>query len=402
MRNIFNSLNKYLSYILIFSIPLTHPFVRLIAKLLFLLNFYKLKDIRKIDKIILLMPFYQLVQSLVYGKLFLFIKIPQGITPVLSYTVRFTEIKIETALKFLLLGTCLLAISTIFQSLFGIGNYKDLFSFLGKGQLTIHIIRPQHTFLGHILTVGAFLSVNVFLSFFFLIKEGGKKYSVSTLLNLIALLLTFDRSYWISTFVTLVLISIFLGCFKKEKKLMLISSLLIVSLILPVTTISFLKDRLSSIINIHSNSSNMYRIAMWRGGINYFLNASIEEKLIGISRFHHKENLKNYIEKEEVKCNLPKHIFSHLHSDFITILIWYGIIGLTLFLFTFGYLIFKNFKLFLTYGDYNFLIFFCSYITILISGIFEYNFEDESVKYLLYILFALNSKLISSKAPNAA
>jgi len=397
LKNFSSLLSKYLAYILIFSVSLTHPFVRVVVKLLFLLNFFELKKLSKIDVVVLTMPIYQLFQSLFYGNFLLFVSIPQGITPVFSYSVRFAKIKLETALKILLFGILILAISIILQGLFGVYNYKNLFFLLKKTQLSIHIVRPWHTFLGHILTAGAFLSVGFFLSILLFIKENKKSYYVAMLLTSAALMFTFDRSYWISTSVTFVFISVLLGFLKRKKEFLIAPILILVLFTIPLITVSPFKERLVSVVDVHSNQSNKYRIAIWKGGIDYFLNAPVREKLLGVSRFCYKEKLKNFIEKEERELGLQKHIFSHLHSDYITVLIWYGVIGLILFVITFGYLIFKNFELFLIYKDYTFIFFICSYITILVSGAFEYNFEDESVKYLIYILFGLNAKFILNK-----
>ena len=396
MKDYLKKFPEIVVYLFLFLIPITHPAVRVLAKLIFLIFilFLLRKKVKflKEDVVALLFPVYQLIQSALKGKLLLFLKIPQGITPVFSYAIRFFKFSEKKGLKLLLYGISILSLSVVLQSLSGASNYREL---LQIDKLQITVIRPWHTFLGHPLTAGAFTSVGFFLSVFLYTLSRQKRYLLIALITLTGTILTFDRSYWIGVVATS-LISGFL--YANVKKVPLKRTLLfgipVVLLFTAAITVPQIKERLISITDVKNNGSNRYRLAMWKGGLEFYRKAPFEEKLLGTSRFNYKEEVGPFIKREEAAFNLPPHVFSHLHNDYITVLVWYGAVGLTIFLFTFGYFLYKNYLLFKTTGNEIYIALFSAYLVLLIGGLFEYNFEDESVKYLIYSLLALNVKFI--------
>ena len=399
MKNLLKKLSENTAYIFLFLIPVTHPAVRVLAKLIFLIFILEL-IIRRIktvkeDAVALSLPLYQLIQSTFKGKLLLFLKIPQGITPIFSYFIRFLNFSEERGLNVLLYGISILSLSVILQSLSGANDYREL---LEISKLHLTVIRPGHTFLGHPLTAGAFTSVGFFLSTFLYTQSRQKNYLLIALITLTGTLLTFDRSYWVGVVSTSLISGLI---YVKVKRVSLKRALLfgapILLIVVAAATVPQFKERLTSIVDVKNNGSNRYRLAMWKGGIEFYRGAPLNEKLFGTTRFNYKEEVGPFIEKEEVKFKLPPHVFSHLHNDYITVLVWYGAVGLAIFLIVFGYFVYRNFLLFESTGSEIWLAFFSAYLVLLIGGFFEYNFEDESVKYLIYTLFALNTKFIYSK-----
>ena len=400
MKNLLKRLPEIIVYTFLFLIPVTHPAVRVLVKLIFLIFIIYLIQKRikflKEDTVALLFPVYQLIQSAFKGKLLLFLKIPQGITPVFSYFIRFLEFSEERGLNTLLYGISILSLSVILQSLSGAEDYREL---LEVSKLHLTVIRPWHTFLGHPLTAGAFTSAGFFLSALLYTQNRQKKHLLIALITLTGTLLTFDRSYWVGV-VSTSLISglIYVKVKQVSFKRALLFGAPIIILITTAVTVPQIKERLTSIVDVKNNGSNRYRLAMWKGGLEFYRGAPLGEKLFGTTKFNYKKEAGPFIEKEEAKFKLPPHVFSHLHNDYITVLVWYGAVGLAIFLIVFGYFIYKNFLLFKLTGNETWLAFFSAYLVLLIGGFFEYNFEDESVKYLIYSLFALNTKFIYSKS----
>ena len=390
---------ELLVYLFLFLIPLTHPAVRVLAKLIFLLALLQLlrRSVRvtKEDGVALLFPTYQLLQSAIKQRLLLFLKVPQGITPVLSYFLRFLNFSTERAINSLLYGTTVLALAVTLQSLLGAEDYREL---LKVSKLHLTVVRPWHTFVGHPLTAGALTSVAFFISSNLFLSSRKVKYLVIAFVTLTATVLTFDRSYWVGLAATsLITGTLYIRAKKVSAKRVLLFGAPLVVLVAGTLTVPQLKERLVSIADVKHNGSNRYRLAMWKGGIEFFYQSSPEEKLLGTTRFDYKKLVGPFVVKAEKELKLPPTVFSHLHNDYITVLVWYGVIGLVLFTFFFGYFLYRNLKLFRLTGDEIWLAFLSAYLVLLIGGLFEYNFEDESVKYLIYSLTAVNVKLIHDR-----
>jgi len=384
--------SELLIYLLFLSIPLSRPLSRITVKLLavsflLLLLFRVLKPrLERVDLIALLMPTYQLFASLIRGEFFSFVRSPNGLTPNLAYLVRFFPVKVERALQLFLLGALLLGLSIILQSILGAPNYKALLE--GKFHF-LKVVRPWKTFVGHPLTAGALISIGFFLSIALYFREKKFYYLFSSFVLLAGLVFTFDRSYWVAVSLILLVSLLFL----KRWKLFLV---IFLALSVSLWSVPQLKKRFLSIFEL-KNSSNRYRVAMWKGALNYYAGAPLDRKLFGTGREGYRKELKEPVYRAEKELRLRKRLYSHLHSDYVTVLIWYGLVGLVVFLFTFFYFLFVNLKAFWETGDFLYYFFAAAYGVILVGGLFEYNFEDEAVKFAIYALFGLNARLLSEK-----
>ena len=385
---------RFWAYLFLFSIPVSVPLARTSLKvflLVFFLNvLFRLRKLKleKVDFIVLSFPAYQFITLLFKGELINFLRVPNGILPSLSYLLRFSAVDVVRALKIFLIGSSVLSFAVILQSLLPIPDYIILLR--GDFQLHFHfsVVRPLHTFVGHPLTAGALSSTGFILSVILYLKFKRFFYLFSAFLNLLAVILLFDRTYWLA--VSLVCFVIFFLVLRNFR--LFIPFALI--FILPVLTVPQIKERFTSIFDVKHNVSNRYRLAMWVGALEFYSQAPIEEKLFGVGREGYKSEVRPFVEGAEKEFKLSPHLFSHLHNDFITVLVWYGLLGLVIFLFVFFYLLFLNLRAFRETSDYLYLFFFSFYLLILIGGIFEYNFEDGVVKCTIYSLMGLNVKLL--------
>jgi len=386
---------KLFAYFLLFSIPVSIPLTRLSVKFLFVwfilsLLFLRAKPkIVKKDLIALLFPLYQLSLSAFKGTLTAFFRAPNGLTPVLSYWVRFSEADVVRGLNLFLLGAAFLSIGSCVQSLFSVPDYRLFFS--GNFHLHLSVHRPNHTFVGHPLTAGALVSAAFILSLLLYLRHRRALYLLSALLNLSAVILLFNRTYWVAVLSFSFVIFFFI---LRNLKLFAILTL---AFAVSIFSVPQLKERFVSIFDVKHNGSNRYRIAMWVGALEFFSQAPLSEKLFGVGRDGYRKEVKPFVERAQKRFSLHPHFFSHLHSDYITVLIWYGILGLFIFLFTFFYFMWVNLKAFRGTGDYLYLFFFSFYLLILVGGVFEYNLEDEAVKYMIYAFMGLNVKLLAEK-----
>jgi len=384
--------SSFLVYLLFLSIPLSRPLTRITVKLLavtfllfFLFRLLKPK-VERIDLVVLLMPLYQLFVSLVRGEFLEFLRKPSGITSNLAYLVRFFPVRVERALHFFLLGVLLLSLSVVLQSLLGAPSYKALFE--GKVHF-LKVLRPWKTFVGHPLTAGALISIGFFLSLSLYFRERKLYYLFSSFLLLGGLVFTFDRSYWVAVFLVLIISLLLL----KRWKLFLV---ILLAFSVSIWGVPQLKKRFLSIFDL-KNWSNRYRVAMWEGAFNYYAGAPLDKKLLGTGREGYKKELREPVYRAEKKFGLGAKLYSHLHNNFITVLVWYGFLGLLVYLFTFLYFLFVNLKAFWGTGDYLYYFFAASYGVVLLGGLFEYNFEDGTVKFATYALLGLNAKLLSER-----
>ena len=397
MKNFYEAFinGKLFAYLLLFSIPVSIPLTRLSVKFLFVwfilsLLFLKAKpEILKKDLIALLFPLYQLFLSAFKGALTAFLRAPNGLTPVLSYWVRFSDVDIVRGLNLFLLGAALLSIGSCVQSLFSVPDYRLFFS--GNFHLHLSIHRPGHTFVGHPLTAGALVSAAFILSLMLYLRHRRAPYLLSALLNLSAVVLLFNRTYWVAVLFLSVVIFFFI------LRNLRLFTVLTLAFAVSLFSVPQLKERFISIFDVKHNGSNRYRIAMWVGALDFFSQAPLSEKLFGVGREGYKKEVKPFIERAQKRFSLPPHLFSHLHNNYITVLIWYGLLGLFIFLFTFFYFMWVNLKAFRGTGDYLYLFFFSFYLLILVGGVFEYNLEDEAVKHMIYAFTGLNVKLLAER-----
>jgi len=397
-------LNKpFLVYLICFFIPLSIPATRIVAKLIFIVILLSLLSglirLKKEDLTILSFSIYQLIQATLLGVFRKFLSISFGIYSSFSYGVKFFKFSPKIALDIVLLASALLSTTFIFQSFTGI-NLKQLSSIdLSSLKFTFPPQRPWNPILEHPLTVGGVISTGAIIGIFRYIERKTPIYLAGIILNIFALLVSYDRSYWLSFFFS-VLIALTFVFQKQSLKRKL--AILCILCILPFSILSVpsFESRFKSIFDTTTNGSNIYRLAMWESGIKFFKEASFTEKLLGTSRVKFKEKIKPFLIKtygefnqsKEVKIKLEPIIFNHLHNNFINILVCYGILGLTVFILLFGFLLKVNFCSYRESGNLQYLMFLTIYINWLLAGLFEYNFGDEAVKFLMFLMIGINIK----------
>ncbi len=382
-----------LVYLLCISIPISVAYTRVTAKLVFLTALLYLvlqkAKFRKEDATILTFSIYQITQSSILGVLKQFLSISYELYPAMGYFIRFFQFSIEKAFHALIVSSLFLSITFLIQSFTGTSP-----------QTTIHVIlnlkfhfpptRPENSLIGHPLTAGGVISTAFLISCYLYMREYKTIYLIPSLIFLAAIAVSYDRSYWISLLISTPII---LFTDRRGRKLFIFITLTAAVLISFTPSI---RERAISILNVNNNISNLYRLAMWKSGLEFLKEAPPEEKLIGISKVNFKEIVKPYIVKnyelleKKTGIQLTK-LFNHLHNNFLQIAVTYGLIGLSLFIALFGYLIAKNIQL-RRYNNPLALLFISLYANWLIAGLFEYNFGDEAVKFLLYTLIGLNVK----------
>jgi len=383
-------------YLLLLSIPISVPLTRIAVKLLiflFILNLIaqrKLVPLRREDLVVSLMPLYQSFALLIKGEVVKFLRAPNGIVPVFAYLIRFIKFDVVKGLNVFIFASLILGVTVILQALLATIDYRQFFS---EGyKLHFGLVRPWHTLVGHPLTAGAVIAVALLFSVFLFVKKRKFSYLFAGSILFVAEILTFDRSYWLATLFTLFLT---LSILRKWK--LIVVTLLAFSL--TVFSVPELKSRFFSIFDLQKNVSNLYRLSIWQGALNYYSDASLKAKVTGTGREGYKKKLPPFLNREVKEHRLRPLFFSHLHNNFITVLIWYGLLGLIIFILTFFYFIFINLKAFFGSGDVIYLFFFSAYVLLLFAGLFEYNFEDEVVKFLIYALFGMNvNVLVSSES----
>jgi len=287
--------------------------------------------------------------------------------------------------KRLMISLFTLLLSTFFSSVFGI--YKTI----QAGRISLDLRLTGFT--SHWMTYSELLML-VFIFFtIYLFYEKRVNYRVFLALALFfiggSILLSLTRSVWIGSLFAL---GFFVLYHRRELIKYSIPVLIFVIILFP----SPVKKRIVSIFDL-TDASNRNRIIMIEKGWNIFK----DYPLFGIGS--------NYLEKvldtyppafEEPSSPRPagerpqeaprKNM--HLHNNFIHILAERGIFALAAFVFAFGFLIIDLFKKAgRSRADLKFVpvgTLFCL-IGFLVAGLFEYNFGDSEVLFMLLSFIAL-------------
>ncbi|WP_072682434.1 O-antigen ligase [Arcobacter sp. LA11] len=205
-------------------------------------------------------------------------------------------------------------------------------------------------FLFRYMITGIYLVLGTFLLFYFNLKNLGKKKITYFSLSIICLVGVFTndgRSAQLSLILTLILFILFnFSKIKLNIKRIIILSVLIV---LPLSIIIY-KDNLliykykksyEQLKNYDSKNNYMsstgIRIKMYIEGIDIFLENNI---LIGVGAGDFKRKFHEKIKKDNIKVGW---MYNTIHNIYVEYLIKYGLIGFSLFLFSFIFL-FSSFK----------------------------------------------------------
>jgi O-antigen ligase len=267
--------------------------------------------------------------------------------------------------------------AAVFSSLAGI--ITVLSKGLSKG---IVLSERLQGFTSHWMTyAGLLLFPFIFFSVLLLLGRGIKQtvlISGALAVMLAAIAFSLTRNVWLGIAAAL---AIFLVFFKPRYFLVLAPLLLILVLLAP----SVVRTRVLSIIDMQDRS-NRDRIYMVYSGLKIFQDRpwtgvgsnNIEKVIAG--------NEKRYRHKQAEKIN------PHLHNNFLQILAERGIFALASFILACLFIILQLLKLMKTRTSEWRVItvgVFFAFIGFLIAGMFEYNFGDSEIKFLLFYFLSL-------------
>ncbi|MEN8154006.1 MAG: O-antigen ligase family protein [Acidobacteriota bacterium] len=265
-----------------------------------------------------------------------------------------------------------LLFSSFFSSLTGI------ITSLNKGISLSHRLKG---FTSHWMTYSGLLML-VFIFFFIytaLREKGKQKYLNFILLSivLISILLSLTRQVWVGIIVSIFIFIVFYFKKKPVFPVILIISLLILTLILPGS----IKKRALSIFDIN-NETNKDRIYMAYTAIEMIK----DYPLTGVGADNVKKVFRKYRHPDAKKDN------PHLHNNFLQIGAERGLVSLAIFLILF-LKIFSDLIKLIKHGDsyernFSIPVLFLL-IGFLTAGMFEYNFGDSEIKFILFFFLTL-------------
>jgi O-antigen ligase len=279
-----------------------------------------------------------------------------------------------TTWKRLWLSVWTVLASSVFSALVGIVTV------LKKG---IDLSQRLQGFTSHWMTyAGLLMFAFIFFFILLLLKPRGKKQTIiisgSLAIMLPAIAFSLTRNVWLGIAGAL---AIFLVFFKPRYFLALAPLLLILVLLAPPAV----KSRAFSIVDLQ-DKSNRDRIYMVYSGLKIFHDYpwtgvgsnNIEKVITG--------NQSRYLHPQAEKIN------PHLHNNFLQILAERGIFALASFLLACLFIILQLLKLLKSRtGDWRAItagVLF-AFIGFLIAGMFEYNFGDSEIKFILFFFLSL-------------
>jgi putative inorganic carbon (HCO3(-)) transporter len=268
--------------------------------------------------------------------------------------------------------------SAVFSSLVGVVTV------LKKGmEKGIDLSERLQGFTSHWMTFsGLLMFAFIFFFVLLLLRRKNNKQAVvisgSLVIMLAAIAFSLTRNVWLGIAVAL---TIFLVFFKPRYFLVLAPLLLILVFLAPPAV----KSRVLSIVDMQ-DKSNRDRIYMVYSGLKIFhdypltgVGSNNIEKIIA-------GNKPRYLHPQAEKINL------HLHNNFLQILAERGIFALASFLLACLFIILQLLKLLKSKtGDWRAItagVLF-AFIGFLVAGMFEYNFGDSEIKFILFYFLSL-------------
>ncbi|OQA89702.1 MAG: D-glycero-beta-D-manno-heptose-1,7-bisphosphate 7-phosphatase [Elusimicrobia bacterium ADurb.Bin231] len=192
------------------------------------------------------------------------------------------------------------------------------------------------------------------------------------------IILSYVRMVWITC---IFLISVILISEARQLKKVLLTFAGILIVFVAVT--AFLLPNRINILKRARNMTEPVRINMWKASVEIFKDYPI----FGVG----KKNIKGIFSYKYKKLNLPSQYFmlSHLHNNFIHLLVERGIVGLLSFL----YLVFAIFyfaikRIRKSTRDEKFIITGClfAFFGFLISGLTEYSYGDSEIQMIIWLI----------------
>ena len=238
-------------------------------------------------------------------------------------------------------------------------------------------------FTSHWMTyAGLLMFPFIFFSVMLLLKRHSKKEALivsgGLAIMLTAIAFSLTRNVWLGIATAL---AIFLACFKSRYFLVLAPLLLVLVLLAPAA----IKTRAVSIVDMN-DSSNRERIYMVYSGLRLFA----DHPWTGVGA----NNVAKVIAGNPGRYKHPQanEINLHLHNNFLQILAERGVFALASFLLACLFIILQLLKLLKSKtGDHRVVaagVLF-AFTGFLVAGLFEYNFGDSEIKFILLYFLSL-------------
>ena len=265
----------------------------------------------------------------------------------------------------------------VFSALAGI------FAVLSKGiSKGIALSDRLKGFTSHWMTYAGLLMIPFIFFFVLLLLRKNRKQALvvsgSLAVMLVAIAFSLTRSAWIGIAAALL---VFLVFFRPKYFLLLAPLLLIMALVAPPTV----KSRMLSIVDL-KDESNRDRIYMVYSGLRIFQ----DNPWTGVGS----NNIEKVIAGNEKRYRHPlaERINLHLHNNFLQILAERGIFALASFLLACLFIILQMLKLLKSRtGNWRAITAgaFFAFIGFVVAGMFEYNFGDSEIKFILFYFVSL-------------
>ncbi|AEA33532.1 O-antigen ligase family protein [Hippea maritima] len=317
---------------------------------------------------------------------------------------RFDRKKIKLILVVLGAASAISGFAVIFQSFTGIRiNHVHLNEFLN-----IHIlhspIRSSGVF-GNALTTGGVLAPLMFVYFSLFWFEAERRFKIYYLIVFIfvflGLVFNFSRSYWVGGLAAIVVLP-FIYTKSRIARITPLAGFVLAALM--YIFIPSVHKRVQSMVHYRKDVSAMDRIVLWQAGIDLYKDYNIKNKLIGCGSGNLYRHLKPYLIKR-VKAvfgdkGISAHLFSAVHNEYLQILLKWGVIGLIVWLYLWGYVLYRN-VIFIRKTDNEFyrgivIGLTMGFIAFLVGGFFEHNVGDAEVIISVMFLLGLNKNVLDS------
>jgi len=195
-----------------------------------------------------------------------------------------------------------------------------------------------------------------------------------------ALVYNGTRGAWIAAGVVIFLYGLLKVKYNKKAGIIFLTACLFTGMLAMNTP--FIKDRLDTITDM-KYQSNSERLLLWKSAWHMFL----DHPLVGIGAGNFSEVYKPYYISPEAK----ERELGHAHNNFMQMLAETGAIGISTFLYMFGYILVTMYRRYLLNSqDMWALVAFLVTISLLVQGCTEYNFGDSAVIRMYWFILGLS------------
>lgn len=299
-----------------------------------------------------------------------------------SYLLKkYFTLQIEKYLKFMFIATIIVGLYGVFQMFTRIDlirSNNEHISIIGNFYRATGFFKVPLTY-AYCLGMAGMFGLTAFI-----IRLKEKKNYVLPLVTAVAtvagIIASSTRGAWIAFFVAVIIIT-FLVDKKKAAVTFLISILVCGGMLLEPS----IRDRITSIFNVTTETSNTQRISLWRTHLEMFK----DHPILGVGYERAKPLLAEYYQK----LNITDGFYGHAHNDFLNTLSGVGIFGAIAFVWFSLYFLILGFKTFkrsstdqtkiLSLGALG------AQIYCFIGGITQCNFYDNEVNHILIFTWAI-------------